>query len=76
MRKFGRNYVFDSLHKGGVVACIGLTLYGTALLGRFGYNYFMNVKPELKAKQELINVELLKEGASDTIIDKAQNMKL
>lgn len=76
MKKYGRTYIYDTLHKGGVLACMGMTLYGSIMLAQFGYNYFMNVKPELKAKQEILQIELLKEGASDAMIDKAQNLKL
>jgi len=47
MRKIPKTSFFlDKLHKGVVVACIGLTLYGTGLIGFRVYRYFTVIKPQ------------------------------
>ncbi|XP_073828055.1 uncharacterized protein [Musca autumnalis] len=56
-KRIGGRGLLDKLHRGAVYACIGVTLYGTFLLGMRGYRYYTVVKPERERK-------LLEEGAS------------
>lgn len=49
MRKYPKTLILDTLHKGAVWACIGVTLGGTALLGYRFYRYFAVVRPEREA---------------------------
>lgn len=48
--------LLDRLHRGVVYTCIGITLYGTFLLGMRGYRYYTVVRPERQKA-------LLEEGA-------------
>ncbi|XP_005180477.1 uncharacterized protein LOC101901520 [Musca domestica] len=56
-KRIGGRGLLDKLHRGAVYACIGVTLYGTFLLGMRGWRYYTVVRPE-RQKQ------LLEEGAS------------
>lgn len=56
MKKFpSTSRILDKIHRGVVIACIGLTLYGTVLLGNRAYRYFTVVKPQ----RELVELRLL-----------------
>ncbi|KAJ8730150.1 hypothetical protein PYW07_017188 [Mythimna separata] len=68
MKKHARNVLYDKLHRGGVLVCIGLTLYGTVLLGDHFYKYFKYVKPQIQANKEAAEKELLAEGASERLM--------
>lgn len=61
------NKLLDKLHRGAVYACIGVTLYGTYVLGARFYHYYTVIRPE-KQQAEL---KLLDEGAHD----KAKELK-
>lgn len=65
MKKQARNLLYDKLHRGGVLVCIGLTLYGSVLLGDHFYKYFMYVRPRIQASKEAAERELLAEGSAD-----------
>lgn len=45
MKKAPRTHILDRLHRGVVWTCIGLTIYGSFLLGRRVQRYFTVVKP-------------------------------
>lgn len=45
MRKIPNGKILDKIHRGFVYTCIGLTLYGTALIGQRVYRYFSVVRP-------------------------------
>lgn len=66
----------DRLHKGVVVACIGVTVLGTVYLGLAGYDYFMVFKPQTKQRQLLEKQTLLAEGSSDNLKDVAPTLKM
>lgn len=68
MKKYARNLLYDKLHRGTVLVCIGLTLYGTVLLGDHFYNYYRYVKPKIEAAKQAAERELLSEGSSDRIL--------
>lgn len=72
MRKspINRTTILDKLHRGAVYACIGVTLYGTMLLGMRVHRYFTVVKPE-RQRQELQSIE---QGTTDSL-DKAPELK-
>jgi Cytochrome oxidase c assembly len=57
MKKIPTSKILDKLHRGVVYTCIGLTLYGTALIGNRVYRYFSVVKPE-RAALELKMLEV------------------
>lgn len=65
-----RSNIFDKLHRGVVYACIGVTLYGTFLLGLRVHRYFNVVKPE-RQRQEL---KMIEEASSENL-DKAPELK-
>ena len=51
MRK-APNYKFlDLAHRGVVVSCIGLTLYGSWMLGSKFYTYFTVIKPRRQEEE-------------------------
>ncbi|KAI8435907.1 hypothetical protein MSG28_004094 [Choristoneura fumiferana] len=68
MKKYARNLLYDKLHKSAVLVCIGLTLYGTVILGDHAYKYFKYVKPRIAASKAAAEQELLSEGAADKIL--------
>ncbi|CAG9786208.1 unnamed protein product [Diatraea saccharalis] len=68
MKKYARNYLYDKLHRGGVLICIGLTLYGSVLLGDHFYKYFKYVRPQIEASKAAAEQELLAEGSSDKLL--------
>ncbi|XP_019865079.1 uncharacterized protein LOC109594312 [Aethina tumida] len=66
----------DKLHKGFVLTCIGVTIYGFSMLGLKYYNYLTKTKPLLD-QQKLKEAEgLLAEGSSDLLYDTAKTMKM
>lgn len=68
MKKYARNVLYDKLHRGGVLVCIGLTLYGSVLLGDHFYKYFKYVKPQIEAAKQAAEKELLAEGSSERLV--------
>lgn len=68
MKKHAHSYFYDRLHRGGVLVCIGLTLYGSVLLGDHFYKYFKYVKPQIDAAKAAAERELLEEGSSDKLL--------
>ncbi|XP_067634807.1 uncharacterized protein [Eurosta solidaginis] len=54
------NTVLDKLHRGAVYACMGVTLYGTFLLGLKVKHYFTESRPQIKAeKLKMIEEDVL-----------------
>lgn len=69
MKKYAnRNILYDKLHRGGVLICVGLTLYGSVLLGEHFYKYFKYVRPGIEAAKAAAEKELLDEGSSSKIL--------
>lgn len=68
MKKYARNVLYDKLHRGVVLCCVGLTLYGSVLLGDHFYKYYTYVKPQIEAAKATAEKELLSEGSSDKIL--------
>lgn len=68
MKKYARNLLYDRLHKGAVLCCVGLTLYGSIILGDHVYKYFKYVKPRIQAAKASAEQELLAEGSSDKVV--------
>ena len=52
MKKVGRVNILDRLHRGVVYTCLGLTAYGTYLLGLRAHRYFTVTRPR-KEEAEL-----------------------
>lgn len=52
MKKVGRVNILDRLHRGVVWSCLGLTAYGTYLLGMRAHRYFTVIRPR-KEEAEL-----------------------
>lgn len=65
-----RNIWVDRFHKGFVYTCLGVTIISTGMLCLKAYDYFVNIKPQLKQQQLLKQNELLAEGSSDSLQDK------
>ncbi|EDW00374.1 uncharacterized protein LOC6564609 [Drosophila grimshawi] len=65
------NTLLDKMHRGVVYACIGVTLYGTYLIGMRYYHYFTVIRPEKKVMDQQAELKLLDEGAHD----KAKELK-
>lgn len=75
-RKPRASAVLDTLHKGFVCTCVGVTLYGTYLLGWRFYRYFTVIKPEQQKRELIAKQSLLAEGSSDNLQDNAPQIKL
>ncbi|XP_050504372.1 uncharacterized protein LOC126883165 [Diabrotica virgifera virgifera] len=58
-----RSALLDTLHKGFVLSCIGVTIYAGSLFAVRYYNRFIKLKPE-KGQELLDRENLLSEGAS------------
>lgn len=72
MKRRSVTAVYDKLHKGGVYTCMAMTVLGAYWVGYGIYNYYVNVKPLRMAEVEKLNLELLREGASEGMIDNAK----
>lgn len=70
-----RNAIIDKLHKGFVLTCVAVTVYGIGHLGLRWYRYFTVLRPEAKKRELLENKNLLAEGSSDLLQDSAQTLK-
>ncbi|XP_055855532.1 uncharacterized protein LOC129918816 [Episyrphus balteatus] len=68
--KINRITILDKLHRGAVYACVGVTLYGTFLLGLRVHRFFTVVKPE-RQRQEL---KMIEEGTLENV-DKTPELK-
>ncbi|CAD7087464.1 unnamed protein product [Hermetia illucens] len=68
MKKPRQNHLLDRLHRGVVISCIGLTLYGSYLLGARVYRYFTVIRPAIK-EAELKRIE------EQSSLDKAPELK-
>ncbi|XP_018319423.1 uncharacterized protein LOC108732921 [Agrilus planipennis] len=66
-----RNALLNRLHKGVVVICVAVTLYGTGYLAMRGYRYLTVIRPEIKKKQLAENQLLLAEGSHENLKDNA-----
>ncbi|XP_055374905.1 uncharacterized protein LOC129607757 [Condylostylus longicornis] len=73
-KKVSRNQVLDRMHRGVVWTCIGLTLYGSYLLGLRVHRYFTVIRPA-KQQKELQMIEEGKHPSSRTTIDKAPELR-
>lgn len=74
-----KNRILDSLHKGVVLACVGVTVCGCVVLGFRAYRYFTVIKPQRKVKEIEQNKHLLSEGAEfidSAVQDTAPELKL
>ncbi|KDR10027.1 hypothetical protein L798_15689 [Zootermopsis nevadensis] len=74
-----RNQVVETLHKGVVLTCIGVTLYGCFLLGMRFHKYFTVTRPMKKIKEVDENKHLLQEGVDASekdLKDNAPQLKL
>lgn len=52
----------DTLHKGFVLSCVGLTFYGLFLLGLRAERYFTVIRPQRELKETELKNQLLSEG--------------
>ncbi|KAL1396279.1 hypothetical protein pipiens_010635 [Culex pipiens pipiens] len=59
MKKQAKNLILDRMHRGVVYTCMGLTLWGSYMLGMRFYRYFTVIKP---ARQEE-ELRMLQAGA-------------
>uniref|UniRef100_A0A1B0CV88 Cytochrome oxidase c assembly n=1 Tax=Lutzomyia longipalpis TaxID=7200 RepID=A0A1B0CV88_LUTLO len=68
-----KDLLFDKLHRGVVWTCMGLTLYGTYLLGARVYRYFTVIKPARQQRE----LEMIQENAqaSTQMLDKIPELK-
>ncbi|XP_055693391.1 uncharacterized protein LOC129795885 [Lutzomyia longipalpis] len=68
-----KDLLFDKLHRGVVWTCMGLTLYGTYLLGTRVYRYFTVIKPARQQRE----LEMIQENAqaSTQMLDKIPELK-
>lgn len=46
----------DYLHKGIVLTCVGITLFGTMNLGMRVYNYYSVIKPQRDREEERLSL--------------------
>ncbi|XP_062554342.1 uncharacterized protein LOC134219584 [Armigeres subalbatus] len=74
MKKQAKNLLLDKLHRGVVYTCMGLTLYGTYLLGHRVYRHFTVIKPAILAEEK----RMLEAGAGSgptVTLDTAPTLK-
>ena len=79
IKRQARNKLFDSLHRGAVVTCVGVTLYGCFLLGLKVYKHFTVIVPQRKLKELEESKHLLAEGRESiesSLQDTAPELKL
>ncbi|XP_058059138.1 uncharacterized protein LOC131209976 [Anopheles bellator] len=61
MKRQAKNLLLDRMHRGVVYTCMGLTLYGSYMLGVRVYRYFTVVKPARQAEE----LRMLEAGAAN-----------
>lgn len=71
-----RNIIADRLHKGFVLTCVAVTLYGVGHLGLRWYRYFTVLRPEAKQRELMEKQNLLAEGSSEMLQDSAENLRV
>lgn len=79
LKRRTKNRILDSLHKGVVLACVGVTVCGCVILGFRAYRYFTVIKPQQKLKEIEENKHLLSEGTEfidSTVPDTTPELKL
>lgn len=64
----------DTLHRGFVLTCIGLTLCGSTYLGYRFVHYVTVYRPQLVEQRKLEEKNLLEEGSSENLKDLAPNV--
>lgn len=73
MKKFAKTgRLADTFHKGFVVTCIGLTLYGMLIVGTRAHAYYTQLKPQRLRERELADKEALEQEQTDD----AETLKL
>jgi Cytochrome oxidase c assembly len=70
MRRAAKNQMLDRMHRGVVYTCLGLTAYGSYLLGMRVYRYFTVIRPQ-RQEEEL---RMIQAGAVSDL-DKAPTLK-
>ena len=60
--------VLDTVHKGIVWGCLGLTFYGFYLAGLRVHRYYTVIKPLGEERQRQLELELLSEGKSELFL--------
>ncbi|XP_050087494.1 uncharacterized protein LOC126572317 [Anopheles aquasalis] len=60
MKRQAKNVLLDRMHRGVVYTCMGLTLYGSYMLGVRVYRYFTVIKPARQAEE----LRMLEAGAT------------
>jgi len=65
-RRFTLDRVFDKVHRGLVWGCVGLTIYGLALVGLRVHRYYTVLVPLGEERRRQRELELLAEGAEQT----------
>lgn len=63
MRLSAKNKLLDKFHHGFVYCCMGLSVVALVGLAQMGYDYYVNIKPALKAEKLKKERELLQEGS-------------
>lgn len=73
MKRYPKMPMADKIHRGAVLACIGLTAYGTFLLGLRVYRFYTVGKPAA----EMRALQMIQEKSSSTAeqIDSTQAIK-
>uniref|UniRef100_A0A1Q3FIC4 Putative cytochrome oxidase c assembly n=2 Tax=Culex tarsalis TaxID=7177 RepID=A0A1Q3FIC4_CULTA len=59
MKKQAKNLILDRMHRGVVYTCMGLTIWGSYMLGMRFYRYFTVIKPARQAEE----LRMLEAGA-------------
>ncbi|XP_013108102.1 uncharacterized protein LOC106087563 [Stomoxys calcitrans] len=70
-KRISTSSLLDKLHRGAVYTCLGITLYGTFLLGMRGWRYYTVVRPE----RQQADLKMLEEGAPTQNNDTAKELK-
>ncbi|KAG5672393.1 hypothetical protein PVAND_002524 [Polypedilum vanderplanki] len=73
IRKAPKYKFLDLAHRGVVVTCIGLTLYGSYMLGHRVYRYFTVIKPNRQLEEKRI-LEELNAMDSSALVDNAPKL--
>ncbi|CAO1422300.1 unnamed protein product [Diamesa hyperborea] len=75
MKKVGRVNILDRLHRGVVYTCLGLTAYGTYLLGVRAHRYFTVTKPRREEAELRMLMEAKPVIDSETMVDHVPKLR-
>ncbi|XP_055642664.1 uncharacterized protein LOC129779289 [Toxorhynchites rutilus septentrionalis] len=75
MKRKAKDLLFDRLHRGVVYTCMGLTLWGSYMLGMRFYRYFTVIRPARQEEERKMIEAGAGPGPAAITLDKVPTLK-